>query len=119
MMTVEKILGDALDYGIYLYLEDGELKYRSKKGGFPDQLKADLKKNRDAVIRYLKTVESQRDQQVPRFSALEKVDRDLTLPLSFSQQRLWLLDQIAGGSAHYNIPCSLKLIGKLNIQAFS
>src|SRR5690606_35112166 len=31
------------------------------------------------------------------------------LPLSFAQQRLWFLDQMAGGHAFYNVPSALRL----------
>lgn len=37
--------------------------------------------------------------------------------LSFSQQRLWLLDQLEGGSAHYNIPSALHIQGKIDLAA--
>ncbi|MES2825582.1 MAG: AMP-binding protein, partial [Pseudomonadota bacterium] len=36
--------------------------------------------------------------------------------LSFSQQRLWLLDQIEGGNSHYNMPGALKLSGALDLN---
>ncbi len=36
-------------------------------------------------------------------------------PLSFSQQRLWLVDQLEEGSAHYNMPGVLVFDGVLNI----
>jgi acyl carrier protein len=36
-------------------------------------------------------------------------------PLSFGQQRLWLLDQFQPGSAFYNMPLVMKLDGPLNI----
>ena len=38
-------------------------------------------------------------------------------PLSYSQQRLWLLEQLEPGSPLYNIPFALKLKGNLNVQA--
>ena len=38
-------------------------------------------------------------------------------PLSYSQQRLWLLEQLEPGSPLYNIPFALKLKGNLNIPA--
>ncbi len=38
-------------------------------------------------------------------------------PLSYSQQRLWLLEQLEPGSPLYNIPFALRLKGKLNINA--
>lgn len=39
------------------------------------------------------------------------------LPLSFAQQRLWLIDQLQPGSITYNIPLAIRLTGKLNTQA--
>jgi amino acid adenylation domain-containing protein len=51
--------------------------------------------------------------------ALVTVSRDEVIQASFTQQRLWLLDQIDGGSAHYNIPGALTLTGELNIDALN
>jgi amino acid adenylation domain-containing protein len=39
------------------------------------------------------------------------------LALSFAQQRLWFIDQLAPGSAQYNMPIALKLQGELHIDA--
>ncbi|NEO34422.1 MAG: amino acid adenylation domain-containing protein, partial [Symploca sp. SIO3C6] len=39
------------------------------------------------------------------------------LPLSYTQQRLWFLDQLEPNSALYNIPIALHLEGKLNVSA--
>jgi amino acid adenylation domain-containing protein len=38
-------------------------------------------------------------------------------PVSFAQQRLWILDRLEPNSAAYNIPISLRLNGSLNIDA--
>ncbi len=38
-------------------------------------------------------------------------------PLSFSQQRLWFLDQLDPGNLSYNIPAAVNIVGKLNISA--
>lgn len=37
------------------------------------------------------------------------------LPVSFSQQRLWLLDKLQGGSIEYNMPLVFKIEGSVNI----
>ncbi len=40
-----------------------------------------------------------------------------TLPLSFAQQRLWFLDQLAPANPVYNIPLGFCLRGLLNVEA--
>ena len=46
---------------------------------------------------------------------LEPIPRDGELPLSFSQERLWIVDQIDPGSPAYNISFALRLRGALDI----
>ena len=48
---------------------------------------------------------------------LQPVSRDRHLPLSFAQQRLWLLDRLDPGSPLYNVPRALRLAGTLNVDA--
>ncbi|HLG65232.1 MAG TPA: condensation domain-containing protein, partial [Ktedonosporobacter sp.] len=43
----------------------------------------------------------------------EKAD---SYPLSFSQQRLWFLDQLEPGSSVYNVPVAVRLYGSLNVR---
>uniref|UniRef100_UPI0013D50505 non-ribosomal peptide synthetase n=1 Tax=Myxococcus vastator TaxID=2709664 RepID=UPI0013D50505 len=46
-----------------------------------------------------------------------RAGRTSVLPLSFAQQRLWFLEQLAPGSAFYNVPAVVKLSGLLDVLA--
>ena len=39
------------------------------------------------------------------------------VPLSFSQQRLWFLDQLEPGTAAYNVAGALRIVGQLDVTA--
>ncbi|MBV1880990.1 MAG: amino acid adenylation domain-containing protein [Pseudomonadales bacterium] len=55
------------------------------------------------------------------FPSIEKADRNLPIPLSSAQQRLWFLDKLESGSSSfkigtaYNIAGAIKLTGELNV----
>ncbi|HET8841222.1 MAG TPA: amino acid adenylation domain-containing protein, partial [Ktedonobacteraceae bacterium] len=50
-------------------------------------------------------------------SAIQLIARDQALPLSFAQQRLWVLEQLNPGTATYNIPLAVRLSGPLDKHA--
>ncbi|MCG8296614.1 condensation domain-containing protein, partial [Pseudomonas entomophila] len=50
-------------------------------------------------------------------AAITRVARDQDLPLSFAQQRQWLLWQFAPDSTAYTIPAVLRLRGALDVAA--
>ncbi|MFF8691277.1 amino acid adenylation domain-containing protein [Streptomyces sp. NPDC015144] len=51
-------------------------------------------------------------------AAIPSADRTSVLPLSFAQQRLWFLDQLAPGRAEYTIPVGLRVRGEFAPDAF-
>jgi len=56
-------------------------------------------------------------QQRSHIPALTAVSHREKLPLSFSQQRLWFLQQLAPSSPEYNISAAVRLTGSLDIGA--
>ncbi|MBI4852597.1 MAG: amino acid adenylation domain-containing protein [Acidobacteria bacterium] len=50
-------------------------------------------------------------------TTIRKVPRNQTLPLSFSQQRIWFTYQLEPSSPYYNLPFALKINGKLQVAA--
>ncbi|MBE8964963.1 TauD/TfdA family dioxygenase [Nostocales cyanobacterium LEGE 12452] len=51
------------------------------------------------------------------FPSIKRVSRDIELPLSFAQKRLWFLDQLEKQSSTYNEPAAVYLNGRLDINA--
>ncbi len=55
--------------------------------------------------------------QAAVISAPKAQPRPSLLPLSFSQQRLWFIEQLTPGTTLFNIPFALHLKGELNVEA--
>jgi natural product biosynthesis luciferase-like monooxygenase protein/amino acid adenylation domain-containing protein len=56
---------------------------------------------------------------LPVLPPLARAPRDVILPLSFAQERLWFLDRLEPESAAYNLPVSLRLRGALEPAALA
>ncbi len=70
------------------------------------------------IAELAKIVEGRSHQEsAPQIPPLVSIARDGELPVSFSQQSLWLLDQLRPGSPFYNIPNTLHITGLLNLTA--
>lgn len=50
-------------------------------------------------------------------SAIDRPPQQSGLPLSYAQQRLWLLEQLQPGTSAYNIFSAIRLSGSLNLDA--
>ncbi|MBD2128005.1 non-ribosomal peptide synthetase [Microcoleus sp. ZQ-A2] len=61
-----------------------------------------------------KLQQSKDDVQV---SPLQPISRNGNLPLSFTQQRLWFLDQLEPNNTTYNMPAAVRLMGAIDIAA--
>ncbi|HKH45555.1 MAG TPA: amino acid adenylation domain-containing protein, partial [Thermoanaerobaculia bacterium] len=60
-----------------------------------------------------------KDERAPTAPAIVPVADRGRLPLSFAQQRLWFLDQLAPGNPAYNIHAALRLSGRLDREALA
>lgn len=56
--------------------------------------------------------EAQQGLQAP---SVVPVSRDQKLPLSFAQEQLWVVDQLAPGNVAYSIPATARVKGSLNL----
>ena len=49
----------------------------------------------------------------------KKSERSRSFPLSFAQQRLWMLDQLDPGNPVYNVPLAVRLQGNIDVDALN
>lgn len=108
-MTEAKLLVNKLTkLGIRVYLDDGKLKTQSRKGAITPTLGELIKHNRETLIDFLSLQEQTSLGQV----LIPKHNLDnQSIPTSFSQQRLWFIDALEGGSEHYNMPGAILVEG--------
>jgi hypothetical protein len=69
------------------------------------------------LVKKLQATGAENDTFAP--PPIARSSREDRLPLSFAQQRLWLLDQLEPGSRVHHIPTLMRLKGALNIEVLS
>ncbi|MHC5853145.1 non-ribosomal peptide synthetase [Nostoc sp.] len=99
--------------GCRIWAEDDKLRIRTTKNALTSELKQEIQAHKADILAFLNSVKATNviAEEIPTLSD------DAPKPLSFAQQRLWLLAQLQGPSASYNMPMALQLDGKLNIDA--
>ena len=112
-MTLQQLLDRVAAHGVVLAVEGEELHVRAGKGIVDADLRADLRKHKPALLALLR----RRVDADAGEAAIPRVARGRDLPLSFSQRRLWFLDQLEGGRAIYHLPASAWLDGPLDVSA--
>ena len=65
----------------------------------------------------LRVENAERSEAGPVAPALVAQPRPEVLPLSYAQERLWLLEQIEGAGSAYNVPMAMQLLGALDVGA--
>ena len=106
-MTLATLLPILRERRIRIWVEDGKLRYSAPKGALTPELKTALAEQKETLL--------------TAFAApaepIARAPRGGPLPLSFAQQRLWLLEQLDPGSAVYNVPGAVRLLGRLDVEA--
>jgi surfactin family lipopeptide synthetase A len=116
MRSVQQWINELSDRGVKLWVQGDRLRYSGSEDVLTPQLLAELSKNKAEIIAILSQDLSADDRK--KSLTIQPVSRDQNLPLSFSQQRLWFLNELEGGeSSAYNWPApAIGFTGELDQQ---
>ena len=113
-MTIDEFLSHLRKLDIKIWADGDRLRLNAPKGVLTPDLQAELAERKAEILVFLhETAAIARSSPIP----IEAVSRDEDLPLSFAQQRLWLLDRMEPGIPAYNVPLAVRLSGRLNVTA--
>lgn len=99
--------------GITLSMHGERLRVSADSGVLNAELKQAISERKAEILDFLSQLQSTPSNN----TRIQAAPRQLPLPLSFAQQRLWFLDQLVGRGPTYNISGALQLDGALNLDA--
>jgi len=114
MKSMLELLNLLDDLDITLSLDkEMNLSIKGDKNALTPELVSEIKHYKSKIVETLKAnLKKDSKQVIPVATRVAG-----GMPLSFAQQRLWVLDQLGGGSVHYNMPSTIQLNGNLDIVA--
>ena len=115
MKSTSDFLLDLQKQDIKVWVEGDRLRCNAPKGMLTPELQAELTARKQDLIAYLQQqAQGALEETIP---SIRPVSRSQDLPLSWTQQRLWFLDRLEGGSnAAYNLSTVLQINGNLNVK---
>ncbi|QJB31839.1 non-ribosomal peptide synthase/polyketide synthase [Chitinophaga oryzae] len=118
LIDIVDLLGRAQDSGIKISYDENDLVVKvSKEQKIDGSLLKVLKDNKQHLITYFRQYH-QRTAAVTgtAITAASGRSADTAIPLSFSQERLWIIDQLEG-SVQYHLSAALRMEGPLDRKA--
>jgi amino acid adenylation domain-containing protein len=113
-MKTPELLSYLRNLDVKLWSDGDRLRYNAPRGALTPALRAELAEHKAEILRFLHEAQLAVRSTPPPISPISQGG---DLPLSFAQQRLWFLDQLAPGNPVYNVAGAYRLRGPLNVTA--
>ncbi|MDY6921996.1 MAG: amino acid adenylation domain-containing protein [Pseudomonadota bacterium] len=109
-MNVLDLLSSLRKANIQITLVEDKLKIKAPPGALTPEIKAQLQAAKQDIIEFLQETTAHAEP----VRTIEPVPRDQDLPLSYTQEALWTLEQMNPGTIAYNLPMAFRFYGKLD-----
>ena len=105
-----ELLKDLRSRDIKVWREGGNLRFSAPAGALTPELRAQLTAHKAELLAHLSDIAS-------AGTVIPRIDRTGGVPLSFAQERLWMLDRLEPGMAAYNVAHCWRIAGPLDPAA--
>ena len=114
-MSISDLLTRMRGHRIRLWVEDNQLRFEAPKGALTPALRENLGARKSEIIAFLKQVDTTPIQAVKR-----QVSRGRQIaPTSYSQQRLWFIQELEPDNTAYNVASAFRLQGPADLTALA
>ena len=100
--------------GIDISTDGEKLLCDAPEGSLTPALRQEIAERKAEILKFLQQVGQVSSTTLP---PIQTIPRDKNLPLSFSQERLWFIEQLEGSKAPYIEQGALRISGNLNVLA--
>ncbi|KZN32580.1 hypothetical protein N480_25355 [Pseudoalteromonas luteoviolacea S2607] len=117
-MTIYALINDLHARGIELSQSHGQLNIKAPKGAVTADIRTQLVNHKADIIAFLQDVSA--SHALPPITRGQRTapcaaERTL-LPLSYSQERLWFIDNLQERTPEYNMPMAFEVNGELDLS---
>ena len=112
-MTTLQFLNELRKKGIRVWLDGEKLRFRATEELMTHELRGELAERKAEIIQFLERFKDDPRADMP---PIKLARRDRTLPLSFSQEQLWFLDQLDPGVPAYSIYDATEIKQPINVE---
>ncbi|NER81866.1 MAG: AMP-binding protein, partial [Leptolyngbya sp. SIO1D8] len=112
MKHIEEFLSYFQSLDVRFWVDSGKLHYSAPEGTLTPVLKSQLREYKSAIIEFLQSTNLASKSTT---TSILPAPRNANLPLSFTQQGLWFLQQLELNNPFYNENLAIRLTGILDV----
>jgi amino acid adenylation domain-containing protein len=110
---IERLISVLRQRDVVLRLENKRLVCDAPQGAMTPELIEQVERNKEEIVRFLEQKRDQDRSKVIR-RTVQGASNGAEIPLSFSQESLWFLEQLNPGNSAYNIPLKISIAASVD-----